>query len=329
MQNSFDQFDSVALREPEPTAAANSPTENPFDNFDSPELQQAKEPSLIAGGNVFDSFDGGVDEKPGALSNAGRLLGTSAAHALGDVFGAAGKLSDSLTDASPTWAKAKLYWDGSGVFPSIVSGEEYEELQSGGKIESALSAASDELGSVDLGGERRNTTDNVKSEFKDGDVLGTVGAVIKFSAETMVESIPYMISLPATFVSLSERIADERAKNDGRKESNIEDLMDAAPFALGSAILERVGAKGITGAGKKAAEEVGKEAIEGGVKAVLKEGGRLASKKVVLSSSRKAYLNTSVSDLALMPPWTGKKVLNEVAGLHWLEALMVPHLAGL
>jgi len=55
--------------------------------------------------------------------------------------------------------------------------------------------------------------------------------------------------------------------------------MDAAPFALGSAILERVGAKGITGAGKKAAEEVGKEAIEGGVKAVLKEGGKAGLKE--------------------------------------------------
>ena len=196
----------------------------------------------------FDTSDLGDEwelEKPGAISNMARLAGTSAAHMVGDIAGSTRKMAYHAYGFDWPW----------------------------------LDEVSEDLGAVDLGGERRNTTENIKDEFKEGDVLGTLGAVGKFSAETMVESIPYMISLPLTFVSMSERIADERAANDGREKSDINDLMTAAPFALGSAILERVGAKGITSAGKEAAEEVGKEAIEQGVKYVMKEGGKAALKE--------------------------------------------------
>ncbi|MFP3339203.1 hypothetical protein R0J91_14590, partial [Micrococcus sp. SIMBA_131] len=90
--------------------------------------------------------------------------------------------------------------------------------------------------------------------------------VMAYGAEQGVKSIPDMVAamtvLPAYVVARSGEIGEERAKNKGKEEADLTDVLEAAPAALGSAILERIGAKGITQAG---AEAVGKEALQQGI----------------------------------------------------------------
>ena len=224
--------------------------ENAFDQFDAVSDFVVSRNSAENPFDQFDSSSSGLQSEPpneetGGFSNMARLAGESAANALGDVAGA---------------------------FRKVFLGAYGLDLP-------ALDDAKKELKSVDFGGERRNTPEQVKAEFGEGDVLGTIGAVGKFSAETMAESIPYMINLPFTVISLSERIADENAKNQGKEASDADDLVQAIPFALGSGILERIGAKGIGGAGKDMAEQVGKEAIDSGIKMILKEAGKAGAKE--------------------------------------------------
>ena len=105
--------------------------------------------------------------------------------------------------------------------------------------------------------------------------------VLTFAAETGVESIPDMVSvvytLPLYVAARTGEMADERARNKGMEEPGAQEYFEAIPFALGSALLERFGAKGIIGlkgAAKETAEEIGKGAIRKGIEAAAKQGAK-------------------------------------------------------
>jgi len=95
-----------------------------------------------------------------------------------------------------------------------------------------------------------------------------------FVLEQGVKSIPDMMAaiftLPAYIGSRTEEIAESRVKNDERKDVEGMDLLTSLPVAVGTALLEKVGAKFVFGAGKAGGiKDVGKAigsgaAVEGG-----------------------------------------------------------------
>lgn len=93
----------------------------------------------------------------------------------------------------------------------------------------------------------------------------TPGRVVAYGAEQTVQSLPGMaaaaLALPAYVVSQSGNIGQQRAQNDRRRDASLGDVVVASPAAVASALLERVGIRGIFGStGANLAVRVGKAA---------------------------------------------------------------------
>lgn len=158
-----------------------------------------------------------------------------------------------------------LVWDG-GVLPSYKGPEEYQAyLQQGGK--DILAESEEGAKGLDAGYVPTHTWEEVKREFSEGGALSgsAWGEVVGYIGEQGVKSLPDMaavlLNLPAYIVARSGEIGEARAQNKGKEQADLVDVVEAAPFAVGSALLERLGAKGITEAG---AEAFGKEALKAG-----------------------------------------------------------------
>ncbi len=134
------------------------------------------------------------------------------------------------------------------------------------------------LESRDFGGISRHTTQAIKDAYHNGEIVGTVGAVLAFGMEQGIQSIPDMLAVMSGLPGLaayvgarSDEIGDVRAQNRGQVESDFKDNIEALPFALGSALFERFGASKIMQAfGKNSAEQVGKDILEAGLKQAAK-----------------------------------------------------------
>lgn len=231
-----------------------------------------------------DAFTGAAQEAPeeapnlnagrGALERAGDL-GAGALTAIGAA-------AESAENAMPLGG---FVWEEGKALPSYKSPEKYAEYREGGGQET-LSVAADQLRDLDAGYVPDNTWESVKQEFgENGALSGSAwGEVLAYGAEQGVQSIPDMVaatlSIPAYVLARSGEMGTARAENKGKEDAELTDVLEAAPFALGSAILERIGAKGITRVG---AENVGKEALKRGVgyaaARTAQEGGGAALKE--------------------------------------------------
>lgn len=101
-------------------------------------------------------------------------------------------------------------------------------------------------------------------------------AIIPFALEQGIISAPDMaavlVNLPAYVSARTGQMGQTRAVNDGRDQATVGDLMAAMPAATASALLERIGTKGILGIGENVAAR-GITAIPRAVAgAALKEG---------------------------------------------------------
>ena len=101
------------------------------------------------------------------------------------------------------------------------------------------------LRGVDLGYKPGTTWEEVKDS--------PATNVIPFAMEQGLVSIPDMaaviVALPAYVVARTGELAGERAESDLRKEATVGDLAAALPGAVASALMERLGAKGVLGIG--------------------------------------------------------------------------------
>ncbi|SDZ93897.1 PLxRFG domain-containing protein [Marinobacterium iners] len=166
--------------------------------------------------------------------------------------------------------------------------EEYRVKMEKAGIRGALDIAADAWEKTDAGYVPNHTWEKVKSEFgNNGPFAGSAWAeVAMYATEQGIKSIPDMaaavFSLPAYIVARSGEIGQARAENKGKQTAEFEDVLEAAPFAVGSALLERIGAKGITDAGK---EQLGAEMLKAGFQHVAKRvsqaGGKAASKEAL------------------------------------------------
>lgn len=138
------------------------------------------------------------------------------------------------------------------------------------------------LKNLDFGGEDRHTPEKIKEAFGRKDVLGTAKAVWDFSVQQGVTSIPDIVALmsgvggfSAYVAARSDEIGEARAENKGKSQQDLIDNLEAAPWALGSAALDRFGAKKVFEAfGKESIKEIGEDILEGGLKAAAKRVGK-------------------------------------------------------
>jgi hypothetical protein len=154
------------------------------------------------------------------------------------------------------------------------SAEENQELRASNQYPERLtSEISDELRSVNLGYVPQATWDQVKTEFSEGGALSgsAWGETFAFAFEQGVGSIPDMVAsvvaLPAYVGARINEIGESRAKNKGKIEADMTDLLEAAPFAVAASVLERIGAKSVLDAGEEAIEKTGTEILKAGFKA--------------------------------------------------------------
>ncbi len=247
-------------------------------------LQQEQSPSMLDL----------VSEKlavPNAVKGAGERVGDLAGGMLASVNAAARSGEEALPMGG-------FVWDG-GILPSYKNAEEYQAYQQeGGK--DLLQEAETGAKGVDVGYVPTHTWEAVKNEFSDNGALSTSawGEVVSYIGEQGVKSIPDMaavlLNLPSYIISRSGEIGDTRAKNKGKEQTDLIDVVEAAPFAIGSALLERIGAKGITQAG---AENFGKEALKAGFKQAAKRtaqaGGKAATKEALTEAVQEGIIEYS------------------------------------
>ena len=218
------------------------------------------------------------------LSNLGFGVVERSGDVAGSVLQAVSVLGESLENKIPLGGIAVKEGD---ILPSIVGPKEWE--QEG--IDSALEKGGEILKGVDLGYEQQKSWDDVKKSFKEGGPLdGSAYAdVFEYGMESGIKSIPDMVgaiyALPAYVLGRSAEIGEIRAKNKGKPEVEATDIMEAIPFAAGSALLERIGAKGITDAGKEA---VGKEMLKAGVASVSKRVAAAGGKAIAKEATTEA-----------------------------------------
>ena len=100
---------------------------------------------------------------------------------------------------------------------------------------------------------------------------------IPYAIETGLVSFPDMVAtlrnLPAYIAARSGSIGQKRAENDKRADATAGDILNAMPYAISTALLEKIGAKGVFGLADDALKGVGKKAVaKAAVKGAVKEG---------------------------------------------------------
>lgn len=133
----------------------------------------------------------------------------------------------------------------------------------------------------DLGVEEWGSTEAVKEEFFQGNVMGTMGEVLKFGTQEGIRSVPDMIgsvfALPAYVVARSDEIGMERAHNKGMDAAGMREQLEALPAALGSALFERYGVKKIKDAfGASTVDKLGADLLQAGLANVAKRVSKKA-----------------------------------------------------
>lgn len=182
-------------------------------------------------------------------------------------------------------------WDEGDILPSYKSPEELA------KLESFIGKGAGVLKNIDLGYQERTNWQDVKDSFKEGGALsGSAYAdVMAFAAEQGIKSIPDMLAVvsafPAYIVARSGEIGEQRAKNKGKTDADITDVLEAVPTAVASALLERIGTKGMTSVVQ---ENIGKELMKSGLKnaakRVAKEGGKAVAKEATTEAIQEGMI---------------------------------------
>jgi GNAT superfamily N-acetyltransferase/phospholipid N-methyltransferase len=233
--------------------------------------QQEQEPSM------FDMVSSKLNELaadpvPNAVKGAIERAGDVGAGFLTTINTAAREAEQSMPIGG-------FVWDG-GVLPSYKGPEEYQAyLQQGGK--DILAETEESAKGLEAGYIPTHTWEEVKREFSEGGALSgsAWGEVVGYIGEQGVKSIPDMaaalLNLPSYIIARSGEIGETRAENKGKDKTDLIDIVEAVPFAVGSALLERIGAKGITEAG---AEAFGKEALKSGFKEAAKRTAKAGAK---------------------------------------------------
>ena len=264
-----------------------------------------------------------VEEKPGYLSNIARLAGQRGLHLIGSTIRGVGELGDDLNNymgmGTFVWGDGNGFrYVDAEEFAELNKHGVSENLLT----ETLPMAFQDrDLGGEKTSDPERIKEGWANGDA--GEVAAATGTFIAETfTESVPDMIAAIWAMPFYVLGRSEEVAEERVRNervseilasemsglseeefmDPEKRAALNaranaaatgyvqsdeldtgDLTKAAPFAMLSALLERIGAKGITSAGdniaQSVAKEVATEATEHGLKYVLKEGGQAGFKE--------------------------------------------------
>lgn len=184
-------------------------------------------------------------------------------------------------------------WEDGDIIPSYKSPDEWAKVDA----EPILTKGAEVLKGVDLGYQEQANWEGVKKAFSEGGPMSgsAYAEVLEYGLEQGIKSVPDMVAtvyaLPAYIFARSGEIGDQRAKNKGKEKAELEDILEAAPFAAASALLERIGAKGMTSDAKA---ELGKDLLEAGIKEqtkrVAKAGGKALSKEAATEAIQEGMI---------------------------------------
>jgi hypothetical protein len=178
-------------------------------------------------------------------------------------------------------------WEDGDILPSYKTPEEFAKADAPAILQKGASV----LEGIDLGYQQQVGWEDVKKSFSEGGPLsGSAYAdVLEFGLEQGVKSVPDMVAaiyaLPTYVFARSGEIGEERAKNKGKEQTELVDVLEAAPFAVASSLLERIGAKGMTSAAK---EQLGKNMLKAGIKESTKRVAKAGSKALTKEAATEA-----------------------------------------
>lgn len=264
----------------------------------SPVVQQSA--PLTVQSQPVDGFTGATIKAPEEKSML-ELISEKTTNILSGAGERAGDLGGSLLSTIKTVGegleeKAPLggfVWEDGDILPSYKSPDEWAKTEAKPILEKGANA----LNTIDLGYQEQSNWQGVKDAFsKGGPLSGSAYAeVLEYGLEQGVKSIPDMVAtvfaMPAYIVARSGEIGEQRAINKGKEKADIEDVLEAAPFAAASALLERIGAKGMTSDAKA---DLGKELLEAGIKEqtkrVAKAGGKALTKEAATEAMQEGMI---------------------------------------
>lgn len=273
-----------------------------FNSFIAPKVQDPRQLEPIrtrflevAGSAKNDAIHNSADEDgPGYFSNAVRLAGERATDLAGNLSTFVSQTGNYLEDKLPLGG----FVFEEGKLPRYATPDEYKRLSTGGMTD-LPAAAGDKLREVDLGGDHRHTPDTVKSKWNDRNYLSATGEAAKFAGETFIQSSADMVglltSLPVYISSFATELGQERAKNKGKEKADITDTVETLPFAIGSALLDRIVPGELLGAMSKAAkgkaaQVVGDEAAKAILPRIAAEAGKGATKEALTEAFQEGVL---------------------------------------
>lgn len=283
MTNPFDQFDNV---EESPTSV------NPFDQFDkpSPEERIAKADAYNAQLNQQMNIQEEPKAETGFFNNAARGIADRGTEIVGNLAEGVSQLGDYAESKIPAGG---LVWNEGDLFPAYKSGEEFKRLKEQG-MKDVVRETGKNLRDINAGYQQRHTWESVKEKFSKGEITGGIGEVFKYGTESGIYSIPDMaamvVALPPYIFSRSTEMGSIRAENKGKAAPDIEDTLEAAPFAIGSVLVDRIGLQGMTNAGKDAIEELGADAMKSILPTVTKAVAKGASKEALTEAIQEGLI---------------------------------------
>lgn len=211
----------------------------------------------------------------GFFNNAARRVGERTTELTGQFLSFIDQSAEALNQATGIDdALGGIVFD--GALPKWVGPEEFSKvMENGGNL---IENASQSLKDADFGARYIHTVESVKQAFSDPDTgtLSAIGEVFLFAGEQGIASIPDMIAvvanLPGYVAARSAEIGETRAEFKGQ-EQTIKETLEAAPFAIGSALLERImPTNALQNLSRESVEMVGKEVLKEAVKQGSIEG---------------------------------------------------------
>ena len=178
-------------------------------------------------------------ENLGNVENLTRGMGER----LGDALGGVLTVSNTIAaDLEEEFGLGAFEFKDGGI--QYISADELQERIAGGE-RYGVEVLEDYLKNLDFGHQEEQlaTWESVKDE--------PFSNVVPFILEQGILSLPDMAiavaNLPLLTISMTGRISEDRAINEGREEPTVEDLFKVLPAATVSSLLDRFGGRGILG----------------------------------------------------------------------------------
>lgn len=203
-------------------------------------------------------------EELGAVENLVRGMGERLADAVGGVFTTTNTIA---ADLERKFGLGTFEFVDGGV--RYVDAEELQERIAAGE-RYGFEILEDGLKNLDLGHQEETITS--WEEVKDRPLSNVAPFILEQGILSLPDMAIAIANLPLMTVSMTGRISEERATNEGREQPTVEDLVKVLPASTASAFLDRLGGRGILGLDDAVTKVGGKELLKAVGTGIAKEG---------------------------------------------------------